>query len=67
MDMKSVTVLAVSIVIGFLALGVCQRYAVVAPSGNPQLIFLVDKATGRVWMKLANDRATNWERVDPTQ
>ena len=66
MDMKAAMVIGIGIVLGFLVLGLCQRYEVVAPSGNAQII-LLDKATGKMWMKFQQTNAgpTNWERIDP--
>jgi len=66
MNMKASLVIAGAIVLGFLILGMSQRFELVAPSGNSQII-LVDKATGKMWMKYQQPNAgpTNWERIDP--
>jgi hypothetical protein len=66
MDMRSSLVIAGGIVLGFLILGMCQRFEVVAPSGNSH-VFLLDKATGKIWMKFQQSSSgpTNWERIDP--
>ena len=66
MDRKTAVMLGIAIVLGFLVHGLCQRFEVVAPSGNSQVI-LLDRLTGRMWMKYQQPNAgpTNWERVDP--
>jgi hypothetical protein len=50
MGTKQTLILSAAIVLGFLLLGLVQRYELVATAGDPRILRL-DKATGRVWVK----------------
>jgi len=67
MDMKSSLVIAGGIVLGFLILGMCQRFEVAVASGQ---IIRLDKATGKIWWKYVQpplSGTTSWVRLDPKE
>jgi hypothetical protein len=61
---KNTIILAASIFSGLLAIALCQRYELIAPSGHSQ-IFVIDRATGNVWAKFQQTNAgpSNWECI----
>jgi hypothetical protein len=66
MSTKQTLIIAVAIMLGFLVSGLCQRYELVATSGDPRIIVL-DKVTGHVWVRFQapNQVPNEWTRLAP--